>query len=125
MAKKSSRNSVKDDVDEQSVFEQRIQLEKTRDISNEIKDININDNDDYTTVAELILQKIHPLYWKVLITAVLNLKGVQVNAQTLSEAYTNICLNGKFQFQKGHMWTLTRFLPQETKKKKHAKENVS
>lgn len=126
MAKKSTRTVSKDNIeDERSELEKRVEIEKNRDISKEIASIDFSDIDQlsYADVGERILKKVNPLFWKVLATNIFKLKfpnSTNIQAYQLSEIYTDFCLDGRFQFQKGHLWTLTCFLPQETKRVKRA-----
>ena len=167
MPKRSTKNIVIPDEeffennDQQISFEERIEKEKKRDISDILKSLYSLRNKSYADIGEAILKKIHPLYWKVLAKGILTIKNSNQPIQTtykniinniennkfasnqdlnalnqlnnltksndkneaskLSEIYTNFCLDGRFQFQKGHMWTLTSYLPQETKRIKRAK----
>lgn len=126
MAKKSTRTVNKENAeDERSELEKRVEIEKNRDISKEIASIDFSDiaQLSYADVGERILKKVNPLFWKVLATNIFKLKfpdSLDMSASRLSEIYTDFCLDGRFQFQKGHLWTLTCFLPQETKRVKRA-----
>lgn len=115
------------DDDKTLSFEERIELEKKKDISDVIKSLLSLSNKSYADIGEAILKKVHPLYWKVLAEGIFDIKyhndiSANKNASRLSEIYTNFCLDGRFQFQKGHMWTLTYFLPAEVKRTKRVKK---
>ena len=130
MPKRSTKNFVVPDEksfegdNEFSSFEERIEFEKKRDISPVIKDLAKLKNKSFADVGEAILKKIYPLYWKVLAQGIFDIKyaGIEPTADKLCEIYTNFSLDGRFQFQKGHMWTLTMYLPQETKRVKKSKK---
>lgn len=135
MPKRSTKNFVVPDEksfegdtnfnnNEFASFEERIEFEKKRDISPVLKELARLKNKSFADVGEAILKKIHPLYWKVLAQGIFDIKytGLNATADKLSEIYTNFSLDGRFQFQKGHMWTLTIYLPQETKHVKKAKK---
>ena len=130
MPKRSTKNFVVpteqefEGNNEFSSFEEKIEFEKKRDISFLIKDLIKYQHKSYADIGYAILNKINPLYWKVLAQTIFNIKypNLEPTADKLSEIYTNFSLDGRFQFQKGHMWTLTSLLPQETKRTKRAKK---
>jgi len=130
MPKRSTKNFVVpteqefEGNNEFATFEERIEFEKKRDISPVVKELAGFKNKSFADVGNAILKKIYPLYWKVLAQGIFDIKypGLIPTADKLSEIYTNFSLDGRFQFQKGHMWTLTIYLPQEAKRVKKSKK---
>lgn len=133
MARKSSRKVKEEEavIDSKLEREKQIEIEKKRDISEFLTSIKINEEMSPADIAEKILLKVNkPLYWKVLVMGIIALKhpnNIQNVAKPgyLSEIYSNFSLDGRFQYQPHNCtWTLTAFLPQETKRKKRSKEEL-
>ena len=86
-------------------------------------EINSNNDKDYTSMTEVdiayrVLADLgSPLYYKNLITNVIEKKKktVQSMAVAISEIYTMINMDGRFQYRGNGQWGLTEWNPPETK----------
>lgn len=82
-------------------------------------------NLSFADIGELILLANKSMYWKDLASTILDIKYPWVpvqdrTASSLAEVYNAFCLDYRFQYQHGHIWTLRAFLPSETKRKRKA-----
>ena len=86
-------------------------------------EINANNEKDYPSMSEVdiayrILADLGaPLYYKKLITNVIEKKKrtIQSMAVAISEIYTMINMDGRFQYRGDGQWGLTEWNPPETK----------
>jgi len=92
-------------------------------------------NNDYaqmseTDVAYQILKEDSndtALYYKDLILEVLKRQNriLRYDAQIISEIYTQINMDGRFNFLGQGMWGLSEWVPVETAKRRHKKKDTS
>ena len=86
----------------------------------------IQPKEDPMNVAYRILKASDKsIYWKDLVMLVIKEvypEDIRIDAALLSEIYTQLNLDGRFSYQKGHLWTLTELLPPETKRARRKKK---
>ena len=90
---------------------------------------NESNEKDYTSMSEVdiayrVLADLGvPLYYKKLITNVLEKKKktIQSMAVAISEIYTMINMDGRFQYRGDGQWGLTEWTPPETKSRSSRK----
>ena len=86
-------------------------------------EINANNEKDYPSMSEVdiayrVLADLGaPLYYKKLITNVIEKKKktIQSMAVAISEIYTMVNMDGRFQYRGDGKWGLTEWYPPETK----------
>ena len=79
---------------------------------------------DYKSLSEtdvayqILLQKGEPMYYKDLVLDVIEKKAkpVQSLAHAISEVYTQINMDSRFQYNGKSMWGLTEWAPPEAKR---------
>lgn len=82
---------------------------------------------DVDVAASILAEKGVPMDFKDLILEVIRLKKkpVQSEAEAISEIYTQINMESKFQYVGGREWGLTEWNPPETKKKSSSSSSSS
>lgn len=89
-------------------------------------------NKDYPSMTEvdiayrILAERGTPIYYKDLITDVIEKKkkSIQSLAVAISEIYTMINMDGRFQFRGEGQWGLTEWNPPETKTRSRSKKTA-
>ena len=80
--------------------------------------MNYADSTEMDVAYDILAKKGEPVYYKDLVLEVIKKKSkpMQSPSHTISEVYTQINMDSRFQHMGKSMWGLTEWNPQETKR---------